>query len=286
MAHIDGVFSWEDMGEHMAVESVSVGRQVGSLAARLSDRTSKLRQLEEAWSQYLGNPPAAKITGYRREDVVARITQRDQPSERPWPLIDHPPAENGHADAEESLEENKRDEPIKGKARPTKRIGWTFRKVDLLDHLAEAYREADQAVRQRRRGRFHPTELAFVTFETMGAAQIAAQTSHYPQPEALETLLAPEPRDVYWANLTITETSLMVRKFVAAVLMLLLLFFWGVPISYLARLLNYESISKALPWLAKILDKSERLRALVQNSLPSLAVIGFNALLPFFLECA
>jgi hypothetical protein len=276
------------MGEHMTVESVSVGRQVDSLTDRLVDRTAKLRALEEAWTRFLGNPPSQKLTGYRRDDEIARILERERPSSSTpaEPLIDHEDEANGHADTAALLERGKQPEPIGGKERPTKRIGWRMRKVDLLDHLAEQYRDADAAVRARRRGRFHPTELAFVTFETMAAAQIASQIVHYPQPEALETVLAPEPRDVYWANLALSETSVMIRTGIAAIAMLVLLFFYGVPISYLARLLSYESISKTLPWLVKAIDKSPRLRALVQNSLPSLALIGFNALLPFFLECA
>lgn len=40
-----------------------------------------------------------------------------------------------------------------------------------------------------------------------------------------------------------------------------------------------------MPWLADLIDKSPRLQALVQNTMPTLALIMFNGLLPFFLEC-
>lgn len=59
----------------------------------------------------------------------------------------------------------------------------------------------------------------------------------------------------------------------------------AVPVSSLATLLSYEEIKKIMPWLARLIDSSPRLAAIVQNSLPSLALITFNGLLPFLLEC-
>jgi hypothetical protein len=53
----------------------------------------------------------------------------------------------------------------------------------------------------------------------------------------------------------------------------------------MASLLSYAEIEKALPWLAKLIKSSPRLAAIVQNSLPTLALIVFNALLPFLLSC-
>lgn len=58
-----------------------------------------------------------------------------------------------------------------------------------------------------------------------------------------------------------------------------------VPVSALASLLSYEEIKKILPWLARIISTSPRLAAIVQNSLPSLALITFNGVLPFLLSC-
>ncbi len=58
-----------------------------------------------------------------------------------------------------------------------------------------------------------------------------------------------------------------------------------VPVSSLAGLLSYEEIKKIVPWLARLTEASPRLAALVQNSLPSFAIIIFNGLLPFLLMC-
>ena len=64
----------------------------------------------------------------------------------------------------------------------------------------------------------------------------------------------------------------------------LLLLFWFIPVAALASLLSYEEIKKTMPWLAEIIDSNEQIRAIVQNSLPSVAMITLNALLPFLLE--
>ncbi|KAG6332150.1 hypothetical protein ID866_6939 [Astraeus odoratus] len=49
-------------------------------------------------------------------------------------------------------------------------------------------------------------------------------------------------------------------------------------------LLSYEEIKKAMPWLGQLIDSNDKIRAIVQNSLPSVAMITLNALLPFILE--
>lgn len=62
------------------------------------------------------------------------------------------------------------------------------------------------------------------------------------------------------------------------------MFFWIFPITALASLLSYKEIKKVMPWLGNIIDSNDKIRAIVQNSLPSVAMITLNALLPFILE--
>ena len=66
--------------------------------------------------------------------------------------------------------------------------------------------------------------------------------------------------------------------------MVVLQFFWFIPITALASLLSYSEIKKTMPWLAQMIESNERLAAIVQNSLPSVAMITLNATLPFLLE--
>lgn len=66
--------------------------------------------------------------------------------------------------------------------------------------------------------------------------------------------------------------------------LLVLLSVWLVPVLYLAKLLSWSTIEEAAPKLAKWIGKSPRLRGFVQTSLPSLVMVAFNNLLPFFLD--
>ncbi|GAA5868559.1 hypothetical protein JCM3774_005428 [Rhodotorula dairenensis] len=168
--------------------------------------------------------------------------------------------------------------------RPRIRPHWFTRKVDALDYYAEQFRLADEAVRRRRRGKFRPTGVAFVTFQTMAAAQVAAQTVHYPSPNEFHTELAPEPRDIHWFNLNLSSTSVFIRHVLVGLTLLLLLSVWSVPVAALASLLSWDTIHDVAPRLAKLLSKSPRLRSFVQTTLPSLAMVAFNNVLPMFLE--
>lgn len=66
--------------------------------------------------------------------------------------------------------------------------------------------------------------------------------------------------------------------------MVLIFLFWIIPITALASLLSYEEIKRTMPWLGRLIDSNEQIRALAQNVLPSVAMISLNALLPFLFE--
>lgn len=227
---------FEDMG--LSVEAVSIARQVGELEDLIAQRTTALQILEGAWTKYLGNPVKA-AEGYDRErevrailDVDADISPNDSP--RPAGASDNGDAAgHGDGDVEDRPLLLHQQFSLPGRRRPTIRVRglplpFCSRKVDALEHYATEFRRADDAVRERRRGRFRPTAVAFVTFETLSSAQIASQSVHYPQPNSMTTQLAPEPRDIMWSNLALSETSQAIRFVFVTIAMLLLLLFWGV----------------------------------------------------------
>ena len=98
------------------------------------------------------------------------------------------------------------------------------------------------------------------------------------------TYPAPEPRDIVWSNMATSNAAIRTRNVIVLATLGLLLFFWFFPITALASLLSYKEIKKAMPWLGMLIDSNAQVRAIVQNSLPSLAMITLNALLPFILE--
>lgn len=225
--------------------------------------------------QYVGNPVSKRAleAGYDRDEIVSMIMDDEEARQagaiqgelshqaEDARLVDISPPASPTADRQNDVEvgvgqqeENKFR--IKGRARPQYRTSWlTTQKVDLLDHLAFQYRRADEAVRRRREGRFKPASVAFVTFEDLGSAQIAAQVTHYPQPNSMITDLAPDPRDIHWHNMLLSPSSVMARQILVYGALVLLLLFWAVPVAAVSRLLNYEVIKRNLPWLARLINR-------------------------------
>ena len=108
--------------------------------------------------------------------------------------------------------------------------------------------------------------------------------AHAPNPSQILTHPAPEPRDIVWSNMAPSNVAIQTRDVFVLATMGLLLFFWLFPITALASLLSYKEIKKTMPWLGMLIDSNDQIRAIVQNSLPSLVMIILNALLPFVLE--
>ena len=267
--HLQGEHALAVYFENMdfSVESVSVVREPGSLEELLDKRTRALLKLEHAWVKYVGNP--SSVESYDpslnvRSDTAGGL------------LIDA-------GDGGES-QPNRLVVPNRG--RPTLRPHlFSFRKIDAIEHLQSKFHELDEKVQKKRRTKFKATSAAFVTFEKMSSAQIAAQVVHAPYHSEAITYLAPEPRDIIWANMSHSRASLRARELLVLGVMSLLLFFWVFPITALASLLSYKEIKKVAPWLGRLIDSSDQVKAIVQNSLPSVAMSSLNALLPFMLEC-
>jgi len=89
---------------------------------------------------------------------------------------------------------------------------------------------------------------AFVSFRSRWGAAVCAQTQQTSNPTIWLTEWAPEPRDVYWNNLSIPFVSLIVRRLIIAVAFFFLNFFYVIPIAFVQSLANLEGIEKALPF--------------------------------------
>ena len=95
---------------------------------------------------------------------------------------------------------------------------------------------------------------AFVSFRSRWGAAVCAQTQQTSNPTVWLTEWAPEPRDVYWNNLSIPFVSLTVRRLIIAVAFFFLNFFYVIPIAFVQSLANLEGIEKALPFLKPLVE--------------------------------
>lgn len=132
----------------MAVESVTVCREVGGLKDLLDKRTEALLKLERAWVSYVGNPSTVEEYDPEGNGITLLVDtdiEGGQPTQNRL-VVPH-------------------------RTRPTLRPGWFQPKVDALEYLEAKFKEADELVKKKRRlGKFKPTGAAFVTFEKMSSA--------------------------------------------------------------------------------------------------------------------
>lgn len=289
----------------MPVESTAVVRNTEGLSRLLNQRSNALHRLESTWVKWLGNPTDAE--GYDPEKIMllaAGAHHDDLPSSHVTDDLVRISVDQGdrtrggardHLESNRLLPSNPTSTVFTGadtirthRPRPTMRKTWWnpfSDKIDAIDQLTRQFNAIDRAVRRRRKtGRFPGGNVGFVTFSSAASAQIASQTVHYPIPAYCATSMAQEPRDIIWSNIDLSNNDRRVRQVLVSIFIMAILVFYIPPLVFLASFVSPGAIAKYAPWLDRLLDTDERLRALVQNNLPSLVVIGFNALLPLVLE--
>jgi hypothetical protein len=299
----------------LAVESTAVGREVGNLADLLQRRAEKLYALERAWCQWLGNPTQAE--GYdpdavaealqaRAAQLFAQGAEAHGTSRRLTPGdLERTPLLSGGANVAGLPKALGDIQPKSSKPRPTQRVNWFnpfSKRVDSLDKLAVEFYALDQSVRRARSKERPSASGGYVTFVDAASAvsltvsvsilpaltrrpqQIAAQTVHYPIPGYCKTSLAPEPRDIIWSNVSLAPLERRLRQLLVSAFTFTLFVFYIPPLTFLASFLSPGAIRRYIPWLWAIIEKNQRLEALVSTSLPSVVLIAFNNLLPLILE--
>lgn len=56
--------------------------------------------------------------------------------------------------------------------------------------------------------------------------------------------------------MSLSATSVFVRRLLVVLTLVLLLFVWSIPVAYLAKLLSWQTILKSAPKLAKWISKT------------------------------
>ncbi|KAJ6259871.1 hypothetical protein Dda_5515 [Drechslerella dactyloides] len=257
------------------VENVTVCRDWKELDKLMAKRTSTLRKLEEAHAVYQGG---------RRVERSGATLPFVQPAP-PSPL----PNEDGEHESEALLANS---EPAPGvpypRKRPTVRTrpGW-FRwgkQVDAIDHFTNMLEDLDANILETRQKDFNAVPMAFVTMDSVAAAQMAVQALLDPNPLSLIANLAPAPHDINWQNTYISRGERIVRMWTITILIGLLTIFWLLPVGTLAGLLNIKSIRRVWPWLADALSSNKLIGSLVQNTLPTVVLTLLNVAVPYIYD--
>ncbi|KAF7029535.1 hypothetical protein CFC21_041247 [Triticum aestivum] len=173
--------------------------------------------------------------------------------------------------------------------RPTVKTGFLGcfgSKMDAVEHCASEIERIEKEEAEEREKIMKDPKLvvpaAFVSFRTRWGAAVCAQTQQTSNPTVWLTEWAPEPRDVYWDNLSIPIVHLTVRRLIIAVAFFFLNFFYVIPIAFVQSLANIEGIEKAVPFLKPIIEMPT-IKSFIQGFLPGIALKIFLILLPSIL---
>lgn len=117
---------------------------------------------------------------------------------------------------------------------------------------------------------------ALVFFRTRYAAHVAAQTLQSTNPMLWVTEMAPEPADVFWANLCVPYRLLWVRRLGSLIASIAFLIFFLVPVSVVQGLVHLDKL-KHFSFVRKL---SEQRYVMV----PTKQDIGSLVCIDFFLN--
>lgn len=261
------------------VESIMLCRNWGKLDKLISERTTILRRLEEAWTVHLG---------FRRVERNNGSLPFVQPPP-PGPAIGGSDGESSHllADGQHGLQPH--IAPY-ARDRPSTRLRFGFlnlqsKKIDAIDYYEEKLRRLDENIHVARRKEYTPTPLAFVTMESIAACQMAVQAILDPSPLRFIASPAPPPADVVWQNTYLSRTNRMVRSWSVMFLIGILTVLWLSITAPLAGLLNLEAIRRVAPSFADALESHAVIRSLVQTSLPTLILSLLAVAVPYLYDC-
>ncbi|KAF8252786.1 DUF221-domain-containing protein [Wilcoxina mikolae CBS 423.85] len=253
------------------VENITICRQWKELDRLLDERQSTLRKLEEAHTVYHTAKKRPKDLAILQSEQSESLIADAHSDEEAQPLIEGVPRRpHNH-----------------GRPQLTKRYGkfkLKSKKVDAIDYLTFKLQKLDDKITEARRKEYRATPLAFVTMDSVSAAQIATQTLLDPTPGALIARQAPFPSGINWHNVYLSRTSRLWRGWSISISVTLLSVFWLIPVAALAGLWNMEEIRRIWPELADTVEANETLGSLVQTFLPTLVLTLLNVAVPYFYD--
>lgn len=173
--------------------------------------------------------------------------------------------------------------------RPTHNTGFMGcfgERVDSALHYAAEFRKWDYLVAKYRSSpeSSSPTAVGIITFESPESANLVSQVVVHRRPFANMLTMAPEPRDIYWANLSspiASNHTKLARGLFVVISTFLLVSFSTVIVTTIAGLIDLEQLAILFPILGAILhDLPETQIQFVQGVIPVLLLAAWNSSLP------
>ncbi|KAI9019502.1 hypothetical protein CLU79DRAFT_836505 [Phycomyces nitens] len=272
--------------EHLnigSVESCYVVRHITNLNKLLKKRLSALKHLERAYATYWGNP--CRIPDYDPDLVLEDAKMLKRVEKLTQQAIEHEENTSSTAMLMNLIDPKKRGTQSHRPQVKTGFLGLFGAKVDAIEYYTNMFDELDKRVIEARQSNdFEMTNVGFVTFKNMASALIVSQIAISPTPFVCRTVMAYEPRDVLWNNVTIRGRERLVREVVVWTITIALAIFWVIPIAALASLTSIDVLEKLSPSLAERAKNSTLLFNLLQGVIPTLLVNIFMAILPLIID--
>ncbi|KAJ2853663.1 hypothetical protein J3B02_003039, partial [Coemansia erecta] len=255
------------------VVSVEIVPRIERLGVVVRKRARLLKLIEEQITLILGNPCIAAdydrdmlLNALRAHDTDTSFNEEAERLLRQWAQPKH------------------------------RRSPKSARRLDvLLEHvqyLLRRFHHADGVIGQVRREWFasfdgkrdRASTVGFVTFSDAASAHLAAQSFTYAQPFQLRTELAPEPRDVYWDNVTLPLSSRLARGSLSLVTYGFMIVYWFTMAFLLSTLVSMDALKRFFPHLPEYADKNKWLKGLLRFTTPTFVLSLMNACVPYFLS--
>ncbi len=133
--------------------------------------------------------------------------------------------------------------------------------------------------------RFQLMNSAFIQFNHQVAAHMACQsTSHHIPRQMAPRTVEVNPNYVLWDNLTMKWWERYLRMLAVIIIIVALIIFWGIPVSFTGALSQIRSLALQFHWLHWILNLPEWLISFVQGVLPPAFLALLFVLLPIILR--
>ncbi|KAF1924101.1 DUF221-domain-containing protein [Didymella exigua CBS 183.55] len=161
------------------------------------------------------------------------------------------------------------------------------KKVDTIYHcrkeLARLNAEIDED--QAHPERYPLMNSAFIQFNHQVAAHMACQSLSHHVPRQMDPrTVEVNPNHVLWENLTMKWWERYLRLFGVIVLIIGLIIFWGIPVSFTGALSQVSTLTDNLPWLSFLEKLPPWALSFVEGVLPPILLAVLFAVLPILLR--
>ncbi|KAI8906749.1 hypothetical protein EDD86DRAFT_192935 [Gorgonomyces haynaldii] len=270
------------------VENVVLCRNWSLLQRAVANRAHYLKLLESVYIQC--QKPAFRLfssssSTYRRGEYLLSGHTRSPSDQSPF-LQRRSLYEGEDVIVQEILSRLDLADPQQRPSHRTGFMGLFGPKVDSALFYANKFSEWDQEVNRLRRQpeQSSATPVAFVTFESPESAALASQCILHRRPFSLMTKPAPEPRDIYWPNLSARGAqnyTKVVRSIFVLSSMFILVFSSTFIVSSIAGLIDLEQLAVVFPVFGSILkDLPVGWVQFIQGVIPAILLATWTSSLP------